>query len=44
MFKVAYTILKDNAFAEDAVQQAFIKIINNLDKIDENKKIKQEIL
>ncbi len=40
MFKVAYTILKDNAFAEDAVQQAFIKIINNLDKIDENEKNK----
>lgn len=34
MYKVAYNILKDNFLAEDAVQQAFIKIIKNLDKID----------
>lgn len=40
MFKVAYTILKDNVLTEDAIQQAFIKIINNLNKIDENEKNK----
>lgn len=36
MFKTAYYVLKNNFLAEDAVQQAFIKIIKNLDKIDEN--------
>lgn len=36
MFKTAYTILDDKSLAEDAVQQAFIKIIKNLSKIDEN--------
>lgn len=35
MFKVAYTILGNNILTEDAVQQAFIKIIKNLSKIDE---------
>ncbi|MDO4300605.1 MAG: RNA polymerase sigma factor [Clostridia bacterium] len=36
MFQAAYTVLKNNFYAEDAVQQAFIKIIKNLNKIDEN--------
>lgn len=35
MFKVAYSILKDNFLTEDAIQQSFIRIIKNLDKIDE---------
>lgn len=34
MYKVAYEILSDSFLAEDAVQQALIKIIKNLDKID----------
>ncbi len=36
MFKVAYDILNDSYAAEDALQQAFIKISNNLKKIDEH--------
>ena len=36
MLKVAKEILKDNYLAEDAVNQSFIRIINNLHKIDEN--------
>ncbi len=34
MCKEAFRILKDIQLAEDAVQQAFIKIIKNLDKVD----------
>lgn len=34
MYKEAYRILKDTQLAEDAVQQAFIKIINSLNKIE----------
>ena len=34
MFYVANRILKDNYLAEDAVHQAFLRIINNLNKID----------
>ena len=37
MFYVANSILKDEHLAEDAVHQAFIKIIENLDKINEIK-------
>lgn len=33
MYKVAYRILKDEHLAQDAVQEAFINISNNLDKI-----------
>lgn len=40
MFKVAYTILKDNSLTEDAVQQAYIKVINNLNKINEREEKK----
>lgn len=40
MFKVAYTILRNNSLTEDAVQQAFIKVINNLNKINENEEKK----
>ena len=36
MYRVAYNILKDKHLAEDAVQQAFIKIFDHLHKIDEN--------
>jgi len=35
MFKVAYRVLKDYQSAQDAVQAAFINIINNLEKISE---------
>jgi len=35
MFYVANRILKDQYLAEDAVHQAFIKIIENLDKIED---------
>ncbi len=38
MYSVAYSILKDKFLAEDSVQQAFVRIIDNLrniDKIDE---------
>ncbi|MCO1600859.1 RNA polymerase sigma factor [Desulfosporosinus nitroreducens] len=33
MYKVAYRILKDEHLAQDAVQEAFINITNNLEKI-----------
>ncbi len=36
MLTEAYRILKDECYAEDAVQQAFIKIMNNLNRIDLN--------
>lgn len=36
MFYKAKEVLRDNHLAEDAVHQAFINIIKNLDKIDEN--------
>lgn len=36
MYSEAKKILQDERLAEDAVQQSFIKIINNLHKIDEN--------
>lgn len=32
MYHVAYGILKNSADAEDAVQESYIAIINNLDK------------
>lgn len=35
MHAVAYRILKDNALAEDAVHQSFVKIVNKLDRIEE---------
>lgn len=35
MYKVAYSILHDKYSSEDAVQQALIRIIKNLSKIDE---------
>lgn len=35
MFKAAYRVLNDYQLAQDAVQTAFINIINNLEKIDE---------
>ena len=35
MFRVAYRILNDYHLAQDAVQLAFIKLIDNLDKINE---------
>lgn len=36
MYKEAYAILEDKTLAEDAVSESFIRIINNLHKIDEN--------
>lgn len=36
MFYTAYNILHDQYLAEDAVHQSFIRVINNLHKIDEN--------
>lgn len=36
MFFKAMEILRDEHLSEDTVQQAFIKIIENIDKIDEN--------
>lgn len=36
MFFKAMEILKDEHLAEDAVQQAFIKIVRNLERMDEN--------
>ncbi|NLU53321.1 MAG: sigma-70 family RNA polymerase sigma factor [Clostridiaceae bacterium] len=33
MFHVAYGILKDEGLAEDAVHQAFLKILENFDKV-----------
>ena len=35
MYKVAYGILNDHQLAQDAVQMAFVKIIDNVEKIDE---------
>lgn len=35
MYYTAYNILKNNEDAEDAVHQAFVSIIENLEKIDE---------
>lgn len=35
MFKVAYRVLNDHQLAQDAVQAAFIKLIDDLDKVDE---------
>jgi len=36
-YHVAYGILKNSADAEDAVQESYIAIINNLDKISREK-------
>ena len=36
MFKIALDILKNSYSAEDAVQQSLIRIIENIDKIDES--------
>ena len=35
MFKIAYSILKDNYEAEDAVHEAFLIVIKKFDKISE---------
>jgi len=35
MYKVAYEILKDHHMAEDAINESFIRIMNNLHKITE---------
>lgn len=37
MYKIAFEILGDKALAEDAVSESFVRIINNLHKIDEIK-------
>jgi len=36
MYQKAYNILGDSHLSEDAVHQSFLKIMNNLHKIDEN--------
>lgn len=36
MYKEAYEVLRDKNLSEDAVSESFIRIINNLHKIDEN--------
>ena len=36
MYHEAFQILKDHAQAEDAIHQSFVKIMANLDKVDEN--------
>lgn len=36
MFREAYFILNDSHLAEDAVSESFIRILNNLNKIDED--------
>lgn len=36
MFAEAYQILDDEALAEDAVSEAFVRIMKNIDKIDED--------
>lgn len=36
MMYTAYKVLHDKSLAEDAVQQAFIRVIENLHKVDEN--------
>ncbi len=33
MYKVAFSILKDSYYSEDAVSRAFVRIIENIDKI-----------
>ena len=43
MFAVAYDILHNIHNTEDAVQQALIRIIDNIDKIGEVEDKKQEI-
>ena len=35
MYRVAYSVLKDSFLAQDVVHSVFIKLIDNLDKIDE---------
>ncbi len=35
MYHEAFAILKDHAQTEDAIQQSFVKIIANIDKVDE---------
>ena len=40
MVSVAKNILRDDGLAEDAVHQAFIKVINNMEKIDFSDEVK----
>lgn len=37
MYKKAYAILKDSSLAEDAVQESFIRILKNFDKVIKKK-------
>ena len=37
MLSKAYSVLRDEGLAEDAVHNAFMRILKNLDKIDEVK-------
>lgn len=40
MYAEAYRILKDTPSAEDAVHQSFMKVMNNLNKVDEDDEIR----
>lgn len=40
MFQIAFRILNDASLAEDAVHQSFIKVIQNIHKIDETDVVK----
>ncbi len=44
MFYVANRILNDEFLAEDVVHQAFLKIIENIDKIDDIQCHKREAI
>ncbi len=44
MYKVAYSVLHNKYDSEDAVQQSFLRIIDNLDKIGDLEGKKLEIL
>ncbi len=35
MYRVAYDVLKNHAMAEDAVQETILRLIDNIDKIDD---------
>jgi len=37
MYRIAYGILRDSSLAEDAVQESFIRILKNFDKVIKKK-------
>ncbi|MEG1943250.1 MAG: sigma-70 family RNA polymerase sigma factor [Angelakisella sp.] len=40
MYRIAYSVLRDEGLAQDAVQQTFLKIYNEIDRIDEARSAK----